>query len=177
MFKKLLLTLVIGLCFQQAYSQNYIYRGKTKYQATPRYDFNCGHCPMGGGTLMVSIARTEAGGLLLISTNTPFSHEQIAGVVLVYLADGAIITCTDKGIKDRLDGNSMALYSFTDDEMDLLMSSNIYKIRFSIKNHMMGGSENLSAVNEDDYSFNKELKYDVPQDIAGLYSDVEGEGE
>lgn len=173
MFRKLLFTFIIGLYCQLSFGQNYIYRGTTKYESTPSYDFSCNSCPMGGGTLKVSIAKTAAGGLLLLTTSTPFSQEQIAGTVLVYLADGTIITCTDKGIKDRLDGNSMALYSFTGAEMEQLMSSNVYKIRFSIRNNMMRSSENLSAVNEDDYSYDHKPKYDVAQDVAGLYGEVE----
>lgn len=173
MFKKLLLTFLIGLYCQLSFGQNYIYRGTTKYESTPSYDFECGSCPMGGGTLKVSIAKTDAGGLLLLATSTPFSQEQIAGTVLVYLADGTIITCTDKGIRDRLDGNSMALYAFTTAEMEQLMSSNVYKIRFSIRNYMMRSSENLSAVNEEDYSYDHKPKYDVDQDVAGLYGEQE----
>lgn len=57
--------------------------------------------------------------------------------------------------------------------MEQLMSSNVYKIRFSIRNNMMRSSENLSAVNEDDYSYDHKPKYDVAQDVAGLYGEVE----
>ncbi|MDU0369605.1 hypothetical protein ACFPAF_04295 [Hymenobacter endophyticus] len=172
MYKKLLITFLIGLYGHLSFGQNYIYRGTSKFESTPSYDFACGSCPMGGGTLKVSIARTDAGGLLLLTTSTPFSHERIAGTVLVYLADGSIITCTDKGVKDRLDGNSMALYAFTAAEMEQLMASNVYKIRFSIRDYMMNSSENLSAVNEEDYSYDHEPKYDVAQDVAGLYGQV-----
>ena len=139
---------------------------------------------MGYGTLSVSFAKTSTGGLMLLSTSTAFAQMKIAGAVLIYLADGSTIKCTDKGVKDRVDGESKALYYLTDTELYNLSETGINKIRFAIVQYGFGqpSSESYTASNpkkelylstsefespepEDNYP----LKYNTPKDISGLY--------
>lgn len=167
--KFLLFTLVLFMMSQIAFSQNYIYRGNAKYPSTPSYDFSCSACPMGGGTLEVAFAKSSTGGYMLLSTSTPFSSMRIGGTVLIFLADASVITCTDKGIKDRVDGNSKVLYYLTSDEMAAISETNITKIRFAIRDSNMSSSESLTAANSRPYGIDEELQYNIPEDVAALY--------
>jgi hypothetical protein len=126
---------------------------------------------MGGGTVEVSIAKTASGGYLMLSTSTPWAHEYIAGTVLIFLSDVSTITCTDKGIRDRVDGESKALYYLTADEMSTLSQTNISKIRFSIKDSMMKSSESLTGINGAPYSVSDELEYNTSEDVSSLYEE------
>ncbi|RTQ44953.1 hypothetical protein EJV47_26660 [Hymenobacter gummosus] len=169
--KYFLLSLFIAiLSYSNAMCQNYIFRGKTKYRSTPAYGFTCSACPSIERELNTSFAKTPTGGLMLISTKTMLDG-RISGKVLIYLTDGSVITCLDKGIKDRVDDESKALYFLTTSEMETLSQNNISKIRFSIiePGYPSSRIENYTASNSSLYSYNGELQYNTSEDIAALY--------
>ena len=83
--------------------------------------------------LRVIIAKKENGGYMLISTSLASPSNYIAGTITIFLEDGTMIKCYDKGDHDKLDGRSMALYSLTLKEIELLKKKNITMIRFTVK--------------------------------------------
>ncbi|GAB3194110.1 hypothetical protein ABID22_000328 [Pontibacter aydingkolensis] len=126
-------------------AQNFIYKGNNQYQATNSWSFELnGHYWTGDPEF--TIAKQPNGGYLMISIDVPFKSNYIGGTVTVFLSDGTIITCTDKGIKDHVNNKSIALYSFTKAEIERLKSNRITRIRFSIKGGMEG-TETFTADN------------------------------
>ena len=136
----ILLLLMINLTVK---AQNYIYEGNRQYQSTETWDFG----PYPG--LKAAIAKHSNGGYLMLKQYVPFKSHYIGGTVTVFLANGALIKCTDKGIKDHVDGNSIALYNFTKSEIEQLKKYRIVRIRYSIISPGFG-SENYTADNEKD---------------------------
>lgn len=119
--------------FLNSIAQNYIYKGSQQFPATPSWEFYCEASQL--PYLEVQIAKTSTGGYLMISVDIHGSDnwEFIGGSAYVYLEDGSVITCIDKGIKDNVNNKSIALYTFTQAEMDKLKKSDIAQIRYSIK--------------------------------------------
>lgn len=127
-----------------AMGQNFIYKGDKQYQATNTWTFECENY-FWHGDLEVQIAKSTTGGYLRLSVNVPPSGiYSISGPAYIYLTDGSMITCSDKGIKDNVDQQAVALYSFTQAEMDRLKTLDIQKIRFTLKNNVSSPFEKNS---------------------------------
>jgi hypothetical protein len=132
-------------------AQNLIYKGDNPYPATSTWHFQCEHYDY---PLEVQIAKTSTGGYLRIATEVLDQIFYIGGSAFVLLDDGSMITCTDKGVRDYVDEKSVALYSFTQAEMDRLMTMNIQTIRFSIKapKGLVGGNAGSYTAENSKYS-------------------------
>ena len=92
------------------------------------------------------------------------------------MEDGTIINCVDKKIRDEVDGKSIALYSFTNSEMEKLKELDILKIRFIIKAKpgVYGSNAgNFTAKNVKSKSFlNEETEYfDTSESVKLLYEE------
>lgn len=142
--KKVILTAIIILSFVSAFSQNYIYRGDNQYKATNTWEF-----PLNGdywtGNPKFNIAKHPNGGYLMISLDVPFKSNYIGGTVSVFLNDGTIIKCTDKGMRDHVDNQCIVLYNFTNSEIERLKLNRITRIRFTI----IGGTEGPESYTAD----------------------------
>lgn len=132
MKKQLITTVTVLLISLSAMGQNIIYKGDKQYQATSTWTFKCENYTWTGG-LEVQIAKTTTGGYLRLSIDVPDNIFFIGGGAYIFLTDGSTITCSDKGIKDNVDQQSVVLYVFTQAEMDRLKTLDIQKIRFSVK--------------------------------------------
>lgn len=145
--KGIILTIVFSTsCFFSLLGQNFIYKGDQQYEATRSWRFR-----MNGeywtGDPVFTVAKHSNGGYLMISINVPYSSHYIAGTVMVFLNDGSVIKCTDRGIRDHVDNRSIALYNFTSAEVERLKTHRIVRIRFSIQDEVFG-LEAFTADNE-----------------------------
>ncbi|MBP6721734.1 MAG: hypothetical protein KA239_05400 [Bacteroidia bacterium] len=150
--KSLLLFSMTMLLFAfSVIGQNFIYKGDQPYLATNTWLFQCEHYDY---PLEVQIAKTSTGGYLRIATEVLDQIFYIGGSAFVLLDDGSMITCTDKGVRDYVDEKSVALYSFTQAEMDRLKTMNIQTIRFSIKapKGLVGGNAGSYTAENSKYS-------------------------
>lgn len=154
-------------------AQNYIYHGDKHYLATDVWSFQASALPY---SLEVQIGKSPNGGVLKLAYN--ISPGYIGGMVYVFLADGSIIKCSDKGIKDAVDDKSVVLYYFTASEMEKLKLLNILKIRFTIKwpSGFVGSpSGDYNAENKRrTFSFDKDYSqtdmYQTANEISKLYN-------
>ena len=137
-------TLVILFCVS-AFSQNYIYNGDNQYESTGSWKFEM-NGSFWGGDPEFTVAKHSNGGYLMIAKDVPFKSFYIGGTVTVFLSDGSTIKCTDKGIRDHVDNQSIALYNFTKSEIERLKSNRITRVRFGIKGGMEG-TESFTADN------------------------------
>lgn len=112
--------------------QNYIYQGDNKFESTSTWEFKL-NSHYWTGDLEVTVAKKANGGLLMLSIDVPDRSNYLAGTVFVFLEDGSVIKCFDKKIKDNVDNQSLALYFFSQDEIEKLKIQRVERIRFSIK--------------------------------------------
>ncbi len=129
----------MGLCAQGTF----VYHGDDRYASTPTWSFSLGDMvnSYGGAILEVSVAMKGSNGLLWLSIEVPFESEQIAGTVHLFLEDGSVVKCFDKGIRDHVDSRAISLYSLTDKEIEVLRNQRIDTIRFTV------GGSNYTAEN------------------------------
>lgn len=145
--KNLILTTILAFTTSlTVFGQNYIYKGDNQYEATSSWKFEMnGHYWTGNPEF--TVAKHSNGGYLMIAIDVPFKSHYISGTVTVFLRDGSTIKCTDKGIRDHVDKQSIALYNFTKSEIKLLKSNRITRIRFSIMG-TMEGAQTFTADNK-----------------------------
>jgi hypothetical protein len=106
-------------------------KGSKAYPATQNYTFICERYAFSGET-NVQIAKTEKGGILKLSIATANGEARISGGVYVDLANGDVIACVDKNVKETVDGKTTSYYYFTPAEMVKLKKADIQGIRFIV---------------------------------------------
>jgi hypothetical protein len=148
--------------------------GSKPYPATQEYTFICEKYAYTGET-KVQIAKTEKGGILKLSIAAANDKARISGGVYVDLANGDVIPCVDKNVKESADGKTTSYYYFTPAEMNKLKKTDIKSIRFII----VGGSNTFgnqtgyfTTVNKMEYfstAYDTSKKsYDTAKEISTL---------
>jgi len=128
-------------------------KGSKAYPATQNYTFICEKYAFSGET-NVQVAKTEKGGILKLSIATANPEARISGGVYVDLANGDVIACVDKNVKETVEGTTTSYYYFTPAEMIKLKKADIQGIRFIIAgNSKSFGNQTgyFTAVNKTDY--------------------------
>jgi hypothetical protein len=154
--------------------QTMIVNGSKPFPATQEYTFICEKYAYTGET-KVQIAKTEKGGILKLSIATANDKARISGGVYVDLANGDVIPCVDKNVKESADGKTTSYYYFTPAEMLKLKKTDIKSIRFII----IGGSNTFgnqtgyfTTVNKMEYfstAYDTSKKsYDTAKEISTL---------
>ena len=106
-------------------------KGSKAYPATQNYTFICERYAFSGET-NIQIAKTEKGGILKLSIATANGEARISGGVYVDLANGDVIACVDKNVKETVDSKTTSYYYFTPAEMVKLKKADIQGIRFIV---------------------------------------------
>ena len=70
---------------------------------------------------------------LLVVSSKLVSTVRISGKLIIYLDDGTVIACIDKGINDNVDDIAKSAYYLTNEELSKMKTSNINTIRYEIK--------------------------------------------
>lgn len=154
--------------------QTMIVNGSKPFPATQEYTFICEKYAYTGET-KVQIAKIEKGGILKLSIATANDKARISGGVYVDLANGDVIPCVDKNVKESADGKTTSYYYFTPAEMLKLKKTDIKSIRFII----VGGSNTFgnqtgyfTTVNKMEYfstAYDTSKKsYDTAKEISTL---------
>lgn len=151
-----------------------IVNGSKPFPATQEYTFICEKYAFTGET-KVQLAKTEKGGILKLSIATANEKSRILGGVYVDLANGDVIPCVDKNVKESTAGKTTSYYYFTPAEMLKLKKTDIKSIRFII----VGGTDvfgnqtgHFTTVNKMAYfstAFDTSKKsYDTAKEISVL---------
>jgi hypothetical protein len=74
------------------------------------------------------------------------SETKFKGNILIYLDDNSVITCVDRGVKDRVNGNISAVYRLSNNEIEMIKKSNINGIRYSLQ-FMLGPLDSYLVYN------------------------------
>lgn len=129
---KIYLSAFLLLAHSLLFSQSVLIVGNKSYPATDEEYFPLKSDLIYSGTdnLSIVIAKNQSEGLIRIGIKA--YDLNIRGVIIIYLEDGNQIACYDKGKYDNVDGYSYNIYNLTADEIQKLMMSNIYSIRFRL---------------------------------------------
>lgn len=148
--------------------------GSKPFPATQDYTFICEKYAYTGET-KVQVAKTEKGGVLKLSIVTANEKSRISGGVYVDLANGDVIPCVDKNVKESAGGKTTSYYYFTPAEMAKLKKTDIKGIRFIIvggPNTFGNQTGYFTTVNKTNYfstAFDTSKKsYDTAKEISAL---------
>lgn len=165
-------TLLLLTLSQFAIGQNTFFIGQKTYPCTEKFTLKSNK-EFGGHDLDVLIAKNGESGMIVLSTELMGGGVRIKGNVLIYLEDGTVLTCIDRGKFDYVDDIATTIYYLTKDEILKMKNSNINSIRFSLKCFECSISTeegNFSASNkETGYGYSKTEKTDVPSLITSLF--------
>ena len=171
--KRYIITTFLLLTLLQFVSgQNTFFIGQKTYPSTGKFTLKSNK-EYDGHDLDVLIAKNGVSGMIVLSTKIMAGDIRIKGNVLIYLDDGTVLTCIDKGKFDYVDDITTTIYYLTKEEITKMKNSNINSIRFSLKcfNCIMSTEEgNFSASNkESGDSYNKTEKTYFPSIITSLF--------
>lgn len=100
----------------------------------------------------IALAKDGTTGLIIVSTKTA-STVLIREKLIIYLDDGTVISCIDRGNNDQVDYIATAVYYLTEGDLRKMKKSNINTLKYTLKsetdrliNKMNGG--NYSASNK-----------------------------
>lgn len=145
-----------------AKGQNLFFFGDKSYQCTETITLQSNN---DGANPSILFAKEGTNVLMAISIYIGRDYF-IGGNLIIYLDDGTVISCEDKGKYDSVDNISTTLYSLTDEQLSQMKTSNINTIRYRFKPRMAtldAGGSNYSASNKE-VTTNKgrSTKTDVP---------------
>lgn len=133
MKSKLVLTILFMTITNLANAQNTFFIGKKTYPSTEAFKLKSKK-DYGGYDLNVLIAKSGETGLIVLSAELMGDVVvRITGNVQIYLDDGTVLSCIDRGKFDYVDSIVTTVYSLTKEEINKMKNSNINSIRFSLK--------------------------------------------
>ena len=94
--------------------------------------------------LDVFLAKDGKSGLFAVGRKSILG-EEFTGKLIIYLADGNVLTCNNSEISERVDDSAKALYNLTDDQLNKLKTSNIHTVKYTLARL---GEQNYSASNK-----------------------------
>ena len=130
MNKTLITVCLILFLHLGAIGQNLFFIGEKSYPCTESFTFQANS--EGGGVLNVLIAKDGADGLIAVKAKSN-TRVTFSGKLIIYLVDGSVITCIDKGTSEHVDDLAIAVYNLTNEELNKMKVSNIHTIKFTLK--------------------------------------------
>ena len=130
--KRLLLIVILFIIYSiTTHGQNFVFLGEKSFPSTERYTLKSNSDNEDINDLMVAFAKDGANALIVVSSKLT-NVVKIADKLIIYLDDGNVISCIDRGINDNVDDIAMSAYSLTKAELTKIKSSNINSIRYQI---------------------------------------------
>ena len=164
-------------------TNNRIYVNNRSYPAINTLDFiqtvNSHYSTEGdfkeGPKLTIAKKSDSSGIILLEKANIDFfsksSKLYLNGTLWIYLENGEVIKCLDRGNYGYIDDTSSNLYYLTNSEINSLINNKIQSISYSLKDYHSQENNNFSAtlfkvMDEDDEYFHT----DYQQELKSLFS-------
>ena len=114
-----------------ANGQNFVFIGENSYPSTERFTLQSNSVDEDKGDLKLVFAKDGKTNLIVVSSKLT-DVVKIAKKLIIYLDDGNVISCTDRGINDNVDDIAISAYHIKTEEIDKMKSSNINTIRYEI---------------------------------------------
>ena len=130
--KRITITLILGMALAvQVNAQNFTFIGENSYPSTERFELVSNSDKEDIGNLNLVFAKDEISPLIIVSSKLT-DVVKIANKLIIYLDDGTVISCADRGINDNVDDVATSAYRLTASEISKMKGSNINTIRFEI---------------------------------------------
>jgi hypothetical protein len=172
--KKTLLILIVTLFATiAANGQNLFFIGEKSYPCTETFTLES-NSNSRLNDLDILIAKDGTKGLFVVSIET-IKGMLIRGKLIIYLDDGTVITCIDKGKYDYVDNVATTVYYLTADQLTKMKNNNINTVRYTLKCrdcYYSSDKGNFSASNNANLigKYVVSEKTDVPTLINNLFN-------
>ncbi|MBN1185877.1 MAG: hypothetical protein JXB49_26590 [Bacteroidales bacterium] len=129
--KKILIILIASLfSIMTVKGQNLFFIGENSYPCTETITLQPNSD--NANELNVLLAKDGGKGLIAVSTESSIGAN-FSEKLIIYLEDGTVITCTDRGTSDIVDHRAKAVYFLTRDQLDKMKNSDIHTIRYTLE--------------------------------------------
>jgi hypothetical protein len=130
--KELIFIITFGLLSTlNVNGQNFAFIGENSYPCTEKFILQSNSDKEDIGNLNLVFAKDGTTSLVVVSAKLT-DVVKIAKKLIIYLDDGTVISCTDRGINDNVDDVATSAYYLTATELSKMKNSNINTIRFEI---------------------------------------------
>ena len=130
--KRITITLILGLALAaQVKAQNFTFIGENSYPSTERFELVSNSDKEDIGNLNLVFAKDKISPLIIVSSKLT-DVVKIANKLIIYLDDGTVISCTDRGINDNVDDVATSAYRLTSSEISKMKGGNINTVRYEI---------------------------------------------
>ena len=126
----LILTLVVA-CVVNGSAQNFTFIGENSYPSTERFELQSNSDKEEISNLNLVFAKDGISPMIIVSSKLT-DVVKIANQLIIYLYDGTVISCTDRGINDNVDDVATSAYRLTPSEISKMKKSNINTVRYEI---------------------------------------------
>ena len=82
--------------------------------------------------LNVLLAKDGKKGLFGVSTESNMG-EKFSEKLIIYLEDGTVITCIDRGTSELVDNRAKAVFYLTSDQLNKMKNSDIHTVRYTLE--------------------------------------------
>ena len=130
--KRLVFILTLVLAFSaKINAQNYTFIGENSYPSTERFELQSNSDKEEISNLNLVFAKDGISPMIIVSSKLT-DVVKIANKLIIYLDDGTVISCTDRGINDNVDDVATSAYRLTPSEISKMKKSNINTVRYEI---------------------------------------------
>ena len=131
--KRILILVILAITFTiDTNGQNLVFIGENSFPSTETFTLPSNSDSEFINDLNLVFAKDGEKGLFVVSSKL-VSTVRISGKLIIYLNDGTVITCIDKGINDNVDDIATSAYNLTNEELAKMKKSNINTVRYEIK--------------------------------------------
>ena len=131
--KRILILVILAITFTiDTNGQNLVFIGENSFPSTETFTLPSNSDSDFINDLNLVFAKDGEKGLFVVSSKL-VSTVRISGKLIIYLNDGTVITCIDKGINDNVDDIATSAYNLTNEELAKMKKSNINTVRYEIK--------------------------------------------
>ena len=130
--KRLVFILTLVLAFSaKMNAQNFTFIGENSYPSTERFELQSNSDKEEISNLNLVFAKDGISPMIIVSSKLT-DVVKIANKLIIYLDDGTVISCTDRGINDNVDDVATSAYRLTPSEIGKMKKSNINTVRYEI---------------------------------------------
>ena len=130
--KRIAFILIFVLAFAlHTNAQNFTFIGENSYPSTERFELQSNSDKEEISNLNLVFAKDGISPMIIVSSKLT-DVVKIANKLIIYLDDGTVISCTDRGINDNVDDIATSAYRLTPSEISKMKKSNINTVRYEI---------------------------------------------
>ena len=130
--KRLVFILTLVLAFSaKMNAQNFTFIGENSYPSTERFELQSNSDKEEISNLNLVFAKDGISPIIIVSSKLT-DVVKIANKLIIYLDDGTVISCTDRGINDNVDDIATSAFRLTPSEISKMKKSNINTVRYEI---------------------------------------------